>query len=183
MKRFSRLQLILTVVCIAFLAISILFIMGYFQSAGKTPDLEKSITQTQQQIASLQGTCDINEATLRLEELLNRIVNESPFPAEVPDNTEVMNAIIGVVSEINVDLDQLSYKGESGIGIGETMYTASSYDLDCSTDEGREDRLIVLLELFEELRDEDYKTLLIEGVNLPGGEGASISFTIQIVTQ
>lgn len=181
MKKFSRLQLILTVVCIAFLAMSILFVMGYFQAKGKTPDLEKQITQTQNQINMLPD-CDPNEKHLTIDELINRIATESPFPAGEPDNTEVIDDIIGVVGNIRVDIEQLAYKGTGGITIGGSTYSTSNYDLDCVTDEGRVDRLIVLLELFEELREEEYNTLLIDGVNIPEG-GAAISFPIVIVFQ
>ena len=182
MKRINRLQIILMLATVGLLALSVLFIIGYFQATGKTPDLEKEIKQTQDQISMLEGSCNLSEANQRLEELQQRLVTESPFPEGPLDSKEVMNDLVSVVNDANVDLNSLRFGGSAAMGIGNGSYTANNFEIECSTDEGREDRFIVLLELFEELREEDYDTLLIDDVSLPGG-ASEISFGITIITQ
>lgn len=182
MRRINRLQIILLIATVGLLALSVLFIIGYFQATGKTPDLEKEIKQTQNQISMLEGSCNLSDAIQRLEELQRRLINESSFSEGPLDNKEVMNDIVSVVNDANVNLNSLNYQGSSSMGLGNGSYTANNFDLECSTDEGREDRFIVLLELFEELREEDYNTLLIENVALPGG-ASEITFGIIIITQ
>ena len=181
MKHLSRLNIILMLVILIFLGVGILFVIGYFQAVGETPDLEKQIKQTQSQINALPD-CDPNEKYLRIEELINQLATISPFPAVEPDNTEFMDAVIALVDDARVYIDKLEYKGTSSYGIESTSYRSSNYALECVTEEGREERFIVLLELFEELREEEYGTLMVESVKLPGGS-PKISFDIKIITQ
>ena len=181
MKRFSRLQLILTVAAIALLALSVWFLIGYFGAMSKTDKLEKDIKTKQSQINSL-TTCDINDKNTQLDECMNKIETQSPFPAQAYDSKEITNAIIGVVADARVNLERLDHTSQSNIVLGTSTYKTDNYTLDCSTEEGKEDRLIVLLELFEELREETYNTLLIQNVQLPAGR-TEISFEIKIVTQ
>jgi len=181
MKRFSRLQLILTVATVALLALSVWFVIGYFSADSKTAKLEKDIVNKQRQINSL-TTCDINDKNTQLDECMNKVETQSPFPAEPYDNKEITDAIIGVVADARVNLERLDHTSQSSIPLGNTTYKTDNYTLACSVDEGKGASLIVLLELFEELREEKYNTLLIQNVQLPAGR-TQISFEIRIVTQ
>jgi len=181
MKRFSRLQIILAVTTVALLALSVWFVIGYFNADSKTAKLKKDIATKQTQINNL-ATCDVNDKNMQLEECKSKIATNSSFPAQPYDSTEITNAIIGVVADARVKLETLAYSGQGGILLGATTYKVNNYQLTCSVDEGKGASLIVLLELFEELREEKYNTLLIRNVQLPGSR-TSISFDIGIVTQ
>jgi hypothetical protein len=181
MKRFSRLQIILAVATVVLLALSILFIIGYFSADSKTAGLKKDIAAKQSQINNL-AICDINDKNMQLEECKNKISTQSPFPAEPYDNKEMTDAIIGVVADARVQLETLDHKGLSSLQLGATTYAVDNYHLSCSVDEGKGNSLIALLELFEELREEKYNTLQIQSVQLPTGR-TQINFDIGIVTQ
>jgi hypothetical protein len=181
MKRFSRPQIILALTAVILLALSIVFIIGYFNADSKTAKLKKDIVTKQTQINNL-ATCDINDKITQLDECMNKLATQSPFPAQSYDSAEVMNAIIGVVADARVQLETLDHTGQGGMQLGATTYSVGNYHLQCSTDEGKGKNLIVLLELFEELREEKYNTLLVSNVQLPTGR-TQISFDIRIVTQ
>lgn len=181
MKRFSRLQIILAVATVALLALSVWFIIGYFSADSKTAQLKKDIATKQTQINNL-AICDINDKNMQLEECISKRATQSPFPAKPYDNKEMTDAIIGVVADARVQLESLSHGGQSSLQLGATTYKTDNYHLTCSVDEGKGTSLIVLLELFEELREEKYNTLLIQNVQLPTSK-TDISFDIGIVTQ
>ena len=181
MKRFSRLQLILAPVTIALLALTIFFLFSYFSESSKTGKLEKDIQAKQTQINNL-ALCDINDKSMQLEECMNKVATNSSFPAQPYDNKEVMDDIIGVVADARVELDSLTHSGVGSKTLGTTVYKQDNYHLVCSVDEGKGNSLIVLLELFEELREEKYHTLLVSNVQLPESR-TDISFDIGIVTQ
>jgi hypothetical protein len=47
---------------------------------------------------------------------------------------------------------------------------------------GHADRLIGLLELLEELREDEYPTLFVDALKFPSG-GTSLQFNLAIITQ
>ena len=119
---------------------------------------------------------------MQLEECMNKLATQSPFPVEPYDSQEIMNDIIGVVADARVELDSLTHSGDSNLQLGANTYSVDNYHLVCSVDEGKGDSLIVLLELFGELREVRYATLLIQNVQLPANR-TEISFDIGFVTQ
>lgn len=181
MKRFSRLQLVLALAAIGLLALSIFFVFSYFSESGKTGKLESDIRTKQAQINSL-AVCDLNDKNTQLEECINKLAYNSSFPFQTYDSKEITNAIIGVVADTRVTLEGLDHSGISGVVFGTTPYQVDNYHLSCSVDVGKSNSLIVLLELFEELREEKYHTLLIQNVQLPASR-TEISFDIGLVTQ
>ncbi len=182
MKKFERIQLILSGVCLLLLGLAIFFAVGLLQEKGRTSKLEKDIATTENQIDNIEGTCVLIEKQLQLEECQNKLQTESPFPADVIDNKEVTNAVIAVVSDARLNMDRLDYRGTSSYQIGDTQYTKATYALQCSSQIGKESRFLTLLELFEEMREEKYPTLLVDNINLPDGD-PRITLDIIIITQ
>jgi len=181
MKRFSRLQLIFSLATVVLLALSILFGIFYFKEASKTGKLDDEIATLRNRINAV-TTCDLNEKNMQLEACASKIVTDSSFPAQPYDNKEMTDAIIGVVADARVQLESLSHEGQGNLQLRTSTYTIDNYNLRCSVDEGKGSSLIVLLELFEELREEKYNTLLISNVDLPESR-TEISFDIGILTQ
>jgi len=155
---------------------------GYFDKYIYPKNDVASPTPTHTPTTTPTSTCDINDLTMRLEECMNKLASQSPFHAEPYDSQEITNAIIGVVADARVQLVSLDHEGQSDLQLGATTYAVDSYHLVCSVDEGKGSSLIVLLELFEELREERYATLLIQNVQLPASK-TEISFDIGLVTQ
>ena len=184
----SRNMLILTVVAVALLALSVLMVVFYIGAVNKTPQLERDIRDTEVKIESL-GDFDIPGLRDELEDILDKIANDAPFPAgpfdreSKYDNKQVTNALFEVTDDAYVTLDTLSHTREADQQIGEGTYRADAYSLKCSViDVGHADRLIGLLELLEELREDEYPTLFLDGLRFPTG-GTSLQFNLAIITQ
>jgi hypothetical protein len=126
--------------------------------------------------------CHDNDLNWQLEWCKEQLATQWLFPAETYDRQEIENSIIGVVADARAYLESLDHNGLTDIQLGTANHTLDNYHLVCSVDEGKEVSLIVLLELFEELREEKYDTLLIQNIQLPASK-TEISFDIGFVTQ
>lgn len=187
--KFSRLQLILIVGVVGLLALSVLMAVWYVGAVGKTPQLEEDINQWQAKIDELEGSYDIAALIAQRDALEEQIANEAPFPAgpfeqtSIYDDQQITDAIFKVTDDAYVDLNSLTHKSKGTIVIGGSKYQTDTYNLRCSIeDPDKWERLITLLELFEELREDVYSTLIVDGVKLPSGR-VSIDFSVIIVTQ
>ena len=184
-----RLQLVLMVVFVGLLALSVLMIILYMGAVNKTPQLEDDIAQKEAQIAAIEDQCNIDQMTAERDEYLNKIANEAPFPAppfpetSIYDDQQITDAVFKVTDDAYVLLESWSQGKEASRKIGDGTYRADTYTLKCkiaSPDDWG--RLITLLELLEELREDLYDTLLLDNVKLPGGR-TSIDMQFIIVTQ
>jgi hypothetical protein len=190
--RVPRVQLVLGLALVGLLALSVLMVVFYITAVNKTPQLEDDIASKEQLIAAMEGTCDIDEQKARLYDMEQQIANEAPFPGgpfdkeSKYDNKQITDAIFEITDDAYVYLDSLSHQKETTAKVGEGSYRADSYSIKCSImDPEKWERLITLLELFEELREDQYPTLMIDSVKFPkGSEGfETIQFTLFIITQ
>lgn len=184
----ARGTLILVVVGVAMLAFTVLMLVFYFGAVSKTSQLEDEIRDLEVKIAQV-GDFDIPGLRAQLEDIEEQIANDAPFPAgpfdkdSKYDNKQITNALFEVTDDAYVDLDTLTHNKDSDAAIGTGQYRLDSYALKCSVDEeGHAHRLIGLLELLEELREDEYPTLVVDNIRFPGG-GISIDFDLGIVTQ
>lgn len=184
MRGLSRLQTILIIATVAVLLGSVLFIfLGYLPKASASSDIESDITAAEMEIARLEwvrGEIDKNED--KLADIMEELA-EVPIPNGV-DSREVLNSVIEAVKDAKVLLESLEHEDKpSGSSIGEHAYQTDEYHISCSSE--IKERLIKLLGLIRELRDEEqYKTLLIEGIEFDVEEGANmLEFDIMIIIQ
>lgn len=184
----SRNTLILVVVGVALLAFSVLMVVFYIGAVNKTPQLEDEIRGIELQLATIPEP-DIPGLRDQVEDLLDKIATEAPFPAgpfdkeSKYDNKQITNALFEVTDDAYVTLNSLNHVKEADKQIGQGTYRADAYSLVCSVvDVGHADRLIGLLELLEELREDEYPTLFLDGLRFPTG-GTSLQFNLAIITQ
>ena len=184
----SRNTLILVVVAVALLALSVLMVIFYIGAVNKTPQLEEDIRDMEVKIVAL-GEFDIPGLRDQLEDVLDQIATKAPFPAgpfdagSKYDNKQITNALFEVTDDAYVTLETLSHSKEAEQQIGVGKYRADAYSLKCSViDVGHADRLIGLLELLEELREDEYPTLIVDGLKFPKG-GVILQFNLAIITQ
>ena len=184
----SRNMLLLVVVAAALLAFGAIMIIFYIGAVNQTPQLEDEIQSLKVKIAQL-PEYDLPGMREQLEDILDDIQNKAPFPAgpfgkdSIYDTKQITNAIFEVADDAAVSLDSLSHSSEGTVQFGVGVYRSDNYRLSCSvTDEGHAERLIDLLELFEELREDEYSTLMMDGIRIPAG-GTSIQFDLSIITQ
>jgi hypothetical protein len=181
-------MLVLVVIAVALLAFTVLMIIFYIGAVNKTPQLEDDIMALEVQLATIPEP-DIPGLHDQIEDLQYKIDNEAPFPKgpfgadSKYDVKQVTNAIFELAEDSYVSLDSLSHSNPSSIIIGLGKYRTDPYGLRCSVD-GVEhsDRLIDLLELLEELREDEYPTLAFDDIKLPGG-GINLQFDLAIITQ
>ena len=188
----SRNMLILTVVGVALLAFTVLMMVFYFGAVSKTSQLESDIKDLQRRIAAVDPV-DIPGLKQQLADVQDQIENDAPFPAgpfdagSKYDNKQVTNALFEVTDDAYVDLDSLTHSKGSTTKIGKGTYRTDPYVMSCSVEAMRGERLISLLELLEELREDEYPTLVVDGLkfSFPEGEAKDITlnFNLVIITQ
>ena len=188
----SRNMLIMTVVGVALLAFTVLMMVFYFGAVSKTSQLESDIKDLQRRIAAVDPV-DIPGLKQQLADVQDQIENDAPFPAgpfdagSKYDNKQVTNALFEVTDDAYVDLDSLTHSKGSTTKIGKGTYRTDPYVMSCSVETGRGERLISLLELLEELREDEYPTLVVDGLkfSFPEGEAKDITlnFNLVIITQ
>lgn len=184
----SRNILILAVVAVALLAFGVVMMIFYFGAVSKTSQLEGDIKDLKYKIAQTPGF-DIPGLKEQLADIEEQIANDAPFPAgpfgadSKYDNKQINNALFEVTDDAYVTLESLSSSKQSDLKIGTGTYRADAYSLTCSVEDiSRADRLISLLELLEELREDEYPTLVLDGLKLPAG-GTTLQFNLAIITQ
>ena len=189
----SRNMLILTVVGVALLAFTVLMMVFYFGAVSKTSQLESDIKDLQRRIAAIDPV-DIPGLKQQLADVQDQIENDAPFPAgpfdagSKYDNKQVTNALFEVTDDAYVDLDSLSHSKGSTEKIGKGTYRKDPYALTCSVEPGRGERLISLLELLEELREDEYSTLVVDSLRFSfpeaeADEDITLNFNLVIITQ
>jgi len=188
----SRNMLILTVVGVALLAFTVLMMVFYFGAVSKTSQLESDIKDLQRRIAAIDPV-DIPGLKQQLADVQDQIENDAPFPAgpfdagSKYDNKQITNALFEVTDDAYVALDSLSHSKDSTEKIGKGTYRKDPYTLTCRVEAMRGERLISLLELLEELREDEYPTLVVDSLkfSFPEGEDEDITlnFNLVIITQ
>lgn len=187
--RIARVQLVLIVAVVALLGLGVLFAVQYIGALGKTPQLEDEIAKLNSDIAKME-TCNVDDANNQLEECLNKLEDEDivvfpapPFDDGGPyDQKEITDAIFDLTDDAKVYLESLDHKGDSRVKLVYNEYRADEYKLKCSTDINDEERLITMLRLFEDMREELYKTLVIDNLKFTD-DGLSVQFDLAILTQ
>jgi len=188
----SRNMLILMVVGVALLAFTVLMMVFYFGAVSKTSQLKDDIRSLNSRIVQM-GEVDIPGLKQQLADVEKKIETEAPFPAgpfgsaSKYDTMQITNALFEVTDDAYIDLNSLSHGKETTLKIGTGTYRSDPYSLSCSVEAGRESRLISLLELLEELREDEYPTLAIDGLKLSlagdSGKAVTLNFNLVIITQ
>ncbi|MBE0415120.1 MAG: hypothetical protein IBX36_01065 [Dehalococcoidia bacterium] len=178
MRGLSRLQLILILGVVALVAVNIVLVVFYFQAESHQAAVASDIEETQASIARMSVNYDIDRLAAELV-LLQGELAKAPIPTTV-DNVEVYDAIhlAAVKARVNYDYE---YKTKS-VTIGQTRYTAMTFEIDTS---GTLLRIIRFLGLLEDLRETDYNTLRITDINLDlsAPDTWHVEFTIEIIVQ
>jgi hypothetical protein len=184
----SRGMLVLVVIGVAMLAFTVLMLVFYFGAVSETSRLEDEIRDLEVELARIDEP-DIPGLRQQIEDLQEQIDNDAFFPKPPFDTgskydvKQVTNALFEVTDDAYVDLDSLNHNQGSDVTIGTGLYRVDAYALKCSVmDVEHADRLVGLLELLEELREDEYSTLMVDNIRFPSG-GVSIDFDLGIVTQ
>jgi len=184
----SKGMLLLVVVGVAMLAFTVLMLVFYFGAVSEKSQLEDEIRDLKVQIATL-GDFDIPGLRDQLEDIQEQIANDAPFPMGPFDKEskydvkQITNAMFEVTDDAYVQLDQLNHNKGVDLEIGDGIYRVDDYALKCSVvDREHADRLVGLLELLEELREDEYPTLIVDDIKFPSG-GVTIDLDLGIVTQ
>ena len=178
MRGLTRNQLLLTLAAVVLLVVGIVFVVLYFQAGSHQAAVAEDIDKTEANIARMTVDYDIDRLAAELA-LLQTDLADAPIPTTV-DNVAVFQDVheAAVTAKVEYDYEY----NDKPIKIGNTPYTAMTFDIDTS---GTLVRIIRFLGLLEDMSESDYPTLRITGIEL--GLGASeiwdVSFTIQIIVQ
>jgi flagellar basal body-associated protein FliL len=189
----SRNILILVVVAVVLLAFGAMMVIFYVGAVNKTAQLEDDVKDLKFKLAQTPGF-DIPGMKEQLADILEQIATEAPFPAgpfdkgSKYDNKQVTNALFEVTDDAHVTLNSLTHNKEAALKIGTGTYHTDPYSLSCSVpDIGHADRLIDLMELLEELREDEYPTLVVDSLKFQfpteSSPEVNLQFNLGIVTQ
>ena len=183
-KGFSYMHIILIVLCIVFAGLTIYFAVSYFQATGNKNDVEKQVTQKQQQIDAMGGPQNISALLAQLEDALKNLEDESPFPDTV-NNVDVAYAILQASREASITCYDYDPGSPSVMAINVNEYIENRYSISSSgpADSGGE-KLVRITHFFEEL-EAAYDTYMISGVSLSDTEGDglwTVSFTYSVLS-
>jgi len=183
-KSIKPIHIILMVVCVILLALTIYFAVAYFGSVSDRNDKDKLITQKQQQINAIGGMQNIGALQSQLEQALEDVIEESPFPAKI-SNTDVAYSIIEAARSAAIACYQYSSSRSTMVNLNTSSYQQNNYAIQSqgaadSTGE-KTSRIINFLKELEE----SYDTSSITGLTLSDGDGDGewlFGFTYSILT-
>jgi hypothetical protein len=183
-KSITITHVILIVVAIIFLSLTIYFAVSYFSAVNNKVALNRTITQTQQQINAFGGLQNIAALQSQLENAQQDLIDKSPFPQEIK-NADAAYSIIQAAREASIACFTYSPGGSSGVDLNGSAYVNNNYAISAqgAASSGGE-KFIKIINFFEELEGA-YDTASISGIGLAnaGGSGLwTVSFTYSILS-
>jgi len=178
MKGLSRVQLILILLLVALVAVNAVLVVLYTQAEAHQANVAEDIERTEASIVFMSYEYDIDRLTAELA-LLDADLADAPIPKTV-NNVEVYDDIHEAAVKAKVTYDY-EYQDKS-VTLGQTRYTAMTFEIDTS---GTLLRIVRFLSLLEGLRETDYPTLRITNVELDLSEAETwdVAFKIEIIVQ
>ncbi len=184
MKKLSRTQLILIAAIVALLVVNVIFATGYLGAVSRKADLESDIEDKEAQIASMQVLYNIDALNRQLAEAERQLAEEAPFPQEIK-TTDMARSIDETARQADITCYQFNPGAVSTTTVGGNTYSVKPYAIAVTKPPGeRLSRIINFLRLIEELREEQYKTLKINNIELTdyAKEGIwNLEFNIEVI--
>jgi len=183
-KNFSATHLVLIALSVIFAGLTIYFAVSYFQTTSNKNDIDKQITQKQQQIKAIGGSQNIAALLAQLEVASQDLIDESPFPEEIK-NTDVAYSIIQAAREASITCFEYNPQGPAIIAINNSEYIDNRYGVSSSGPaDSNGEKMVKITHFLEEL-ETAYDTARIEGLSLADGEGDglwTVGFTYSIIS-
>ena len=183
-KNINSVHVVLMVVSLILLALTIYFTVSYFGAVNDKKDVNKQITQRQQQINSLGELQNIAALQSQLEQALQDVIDKSPFPAQISD-TEIAYSIIVAARESAITCYQYNPSSPDIAIINKGSYTEQRYSISSQGATDTSGEKIVRIVKFLEALEESYDTSSTSGLSLSDGDGDgywTFRFTYSIFT-
>jgi hypothetical protein len=169
-KSITPINLVLMVVGVILLALTVYFAVTYFGAVSDRNDLDNDITQKQQQISGFGGLQNIATLQSQLDQALQDLMDESPFPTNISD-TEIAYSIIKAEEETTNTCYQYDTLSANPVDLNNGTYVQNRYSISSQGEEGSTGvKLIRIIRFVEELEG-SYDTATVSGLVLSDSEG------------
>ena len=169
-KSITTMHVVLMLVGVILLALTIYFAVSYFGAVNENKDLDKQITQKQQQISTIGEMQNIGSLQSQLEQAQQDLITKSPFPSRISD-TEIAYSVIVAARESAIACYQYNPSTSAIIAVGNGMYLENKQSLSSQGATDTSGEKIARIVNFLEAIEEAYDTSSISGLSLTDGDG------------